>query len=309
MVFDDVSGPWTDQTPGSVSRVNKVTVISGPGSDLAGLDKDLHVLYKCTETGSGLIIDHVYQTSTDGTSLIDLSSIASHSHSSTAQGGALVDIYSGNPLHMDTGPRYVFDITEVDYANTTTSTATIVDNTDGTTGEGAILMATGTTSGSAASIRKSGLKLNFAKRSFFQTKLRIGTATSIAYHGGPNVDLVTDLDSNTVKYGAEFCTTTNNNWHLRSATGSAKSSSDSGIAISANRVAIRLEHRPTEGTPRVDMQIDANTLFQKTSDVPVTGTTTFTQLFRHSFKNSTAADRTLFVYGSRLAYEILDNWV
>jgi len=302
-------GPYSDSTVGSASKENKCSIISGPGPDLAGLDKTKYIIVKCTETGSGLTIDHVYQTSTDGTSFIDLSAIDSHTHSSTAQGGGLIDIYSANPLHMDTGPRYVFDIAKADYGQAVTGTASIADDTDGTTGEGAVLLATGATSGSAASIRKSGLKLNFAKRSFFQTKLRIGTATSIAYHGGPNVDLVTDVDSNTAKYGAEFCTTTNNNWHLRSATGSAKSLSDSGIAISANRVAIRLEHRPTEGTPRVDMYIDAAAVFQKTSDVPITGTSTFNQLFRHSFKNSTTADRTLYVYGSRLAYEILDNWV
>ena len=160
-----------------------------------------------------------------------------------------------------------------------------------------------------ASLYLEGFKLNFAKRSQFQFKARIGTATSIALHSGVNPDLVTVADTNTVKYNAEVCTTTNNNWFLRTASGSNKSSSDSGIAISANRVGIRLEHYPDIGTPRVDMYIDANAVFQKTSDIPVSGVTAVTNLIKHSLKNSTAADRTYYVYGNRLRYQILDNWV
>jgi hypothetical protein len=308
MVFD-IGGPWTDTTEGSASKLNRVTVISGPGIDLAALPKDEYVIIKCTETGGGLTIDHVYQSSTDGTTWVDMSNMVAHTHAGSSTGGSLIDIYSGNPLYMDTGPLYVFDILKANYGQTVTGTAAITDDVDGTTGEGSIKIATGATNPSAGSIRKGGLKLNFAKRSFFQTKLRIGTTTSITYHGGPNCDLVTDVDSNTAKYNAEICTITNANWNLRSASGSDKSLSDSGIAITANRVALRLEHRPTEATPRVDMYIDANAVFQKTSHVPITGTTGVTTLFRHSFKNSTAADRTLFVYGSRIAYDILDNWV
>jgi hypothetical protein len=301
MVFG-TGGPWTDATQGSGSKMNKMTVISGPGDDLTLLTKTDYVIIKCTvdETGgTGLLKDHVYASSTDGTSWIDISHITF----------TPLDVFTASSKFMDTMGLYVFDVTKDRYGQTVTSTATIVDDTDGTTGEGSVKLATGATSGSAASIRKGGLKLNFAKSSFFQTKLRIGTASSLVYHGGSNVDLVTDADSNTVKYGAEICTATNNNWQVRSATGSAKSLSDYGFAISTNRVGIRLYHYPNTGTHRVEMYIDANAVFQKTSDIPITGVTGDTTLFRHSFKNSTAADRTLFIYGSRIAYEILDNWV
>jgi hypothetical protein len=308
MVFD-IGGPWTSASQGSPSKLNKTTVISGPGTDLAALPKLEHVIIKCTVTGGGLTADHVYQASTDGTSWIDMSNMVAHAHSDIASGGNLADIMSANSLFMDTMADFAFDTKKADYTETVTGTAAITDDIDGTTFEPSVKFSTGATSGSAATIRKGGMKLDFSKRSFFQTKLRIGTAADLVYHGGTNVDLVTDTDSNTVKYGAEVCTVTNNNWQIRSASGADKSLTDTGIAMTTNRVAIRLEHRPTETTPRVDMYVDAAAVVQKTSHIPISGTSDFLKLFRHSFKNNTAADKTLFIYGSRIAYYVSDNWV
>lgn len=307
MVF--VEAPWTDQTPGSVSRLNRMMVIIGPGADLATVDKTQHCLLKCTETGSGFTIDHVYETSTDGTTTIDISSIASHTHSSTAEGGSVLDIMRSNPLYYDLGLTRTTDLKKASWLETAGGSGTAEDTIDGTSGERSIRLRTNTISGDAYTIQYPHLQIDFSKRSFFQFKARIETLSSLALHSGVNCDSVTAVDSNTVKYDAEICTTTNNNWHLRSASGSNKSMSDTGTAATTSRVGIRIEHFPDLGTPEVDMYIDAAAVFQKTSDVPITGTSDDNNLIKHSIKNSTTADRPYHVYGSRLAYFISDNWV
>jgi hypothetical protein len=308
MVFD-VGGPYDDQTPNSVAKANRTGVISGTGSDLSGISKDEHVIIKCTSTGSGLIADHVYQSSADGTSWIDLSSTAAHTHSSTAEGGSLIDIYRSNSLFLDLALTRPNDLLKVRWVETTTTSGTGTDSVDGTTGERSILLASGATSGGAYSITYPHLQIDFSKRSMFQIKVRIVTLSNLALHCGVNADLVTAADSNTVKYDAEVCTTTNNNWHLRTASGSNKSMSDTGTAATTNRCGIRIEHFPDLGTPEADMYIDAATVFQKTSDIPVTGASADNNLITHSIKNSTAADRSYHMYASRLVYYVSDNWV
>jgi hypothetical protein len=308
MVFG-LGAPWTDTTPGSVSKLNLMTVPFGPGTDIAALNKTLYKLVVCTLDGGGLLKDHVYCANAAADAWIDITVTAGHTHSGTNDGGGLLDIFSGNPLFADTGSDFMHNIDKARWVETLAATGTTANDNDGTTGELSFKLSTGVTSGAAATLAMKGLKLDFSKRSSFQFKARIGTASSLALHSGVNADDVTAVDSNTAKYDAEVCTVTNNNWNIRTASGSNKTSSDTGIAISANRVAVRLEHHPEFGTPEVDAYIDANTVFQKTGNVPVTGTTAVANLMKHSLKNSTAADRTYYVYANRIRYYISDNWV
>ena len=163
--------------------------------------------------------------------------------------------------------------------------------------------------GDAYTIQYPHLQIDFSKRSFFQFKARIETMTALALHSGVNCDTVTAVDTNTQKYSAEICTTTNTHWFLRSANGTDKTSSDTGVVATANRVGVRIEHLPDLGTPEVDMYVDASTIFQKTSHVPITGASADNNLIKHSVKNSTAGDRPYHVYGSRIGYYVSDNWI
>lgn len=287
-----------------------MTVPSGAGDDLAGLNKELHKLIVCTEDGSGLLKDHVYCANAEADAWIDISVTGSHTHSGDNDGGSILNIFAGNPLFADTGAVFMHNIDKARWVETVVSTGTSANDTDGSTGELSFKLLTGATSGGAATLAMKGLKLDFSKRSSFQFKARLGaTITTLALHSGVNADDVTDVDSNTAKYDAEVCTVTNTNWNIRTASGSGKTSSDTGIPISTSRIAIRLEHYPDVSPARVDAYIDANTVFQKTGDVPVTGTTAVAGLMKHSLKNSSAADRNYFVYANRLRYYILDNWV
>jgi hypothetical protein len=302
-------GPWDDETEGSTSKMNGMEVISGPGDDLELLDKSLFRIVFCTEDGGSLLKDHTYAVDTAAEAFIDISVTGVHTHSGANDGGGLLDIYSGNSLFNDLNLCRTTDIKKASWIETVTSTGTAEDATDGTTGERSIRLRPNGTSGAASSISYPTLKVNFGERSFFQCKLRIETATSVALHAGVNCDFVTDVDSNTVKYNAEVCTVTNSNWNLRTASGTNKTSSDTGTAITTNRVAIRIEHYPDLGVPEVDMYIDAAAVFQKTSDIPTSGASAANNIIKHSIKNSTAADRPIHVYPSRLVYMVSDNWV
>lgn len=309
MVFG-LFGPWDTTTPGSTSKMNGVTVISGTGDDLATLDKTQYVIVKCTVSGSGLIADHVYETSADGTSFIDISSIAEHDHSGLTDGGRLIDIFRYNPKYVDTGAYFTTNQEFAKYVTAVSGTGAVTDDVDGTTEEKSILLDTGATSGSGSNIRQRGILLDFGQRSFYQVKLRIGTLSSVTLRSGVQCDRCTDADSNNKQYCAEVCTVTNNNWFLRTASGSAHTASDTTITATTNRVGIRMVHFPDVSPIRVDMYVDASAAFQKTTNIPASGANSnVNNLFRTSIKNSTAASRTLYNYANRIAYVALDSWI
>lgn len=291
---------------GSDSRMNKMTVVSDTGVNLAALDKTKHKLAVCTSTGSGFIVDHLYLASNDGSTWIDMG-IINHYHTGTGDGGFIGDAYKENPTFCDLWLTKTDDLKRAQWNEVVTSTGSIADNTDGTTGERSIKLLTGATSGATATIRYPHLKLNWASGAIFQTKLRIETFSSIAIHSGINCDDTSAADSNTRKLQAELCTVTNNNWWLRTANGSANSASDTGIAGTANRVALRIKFNP--GAPEARLKVDTGTELVKTTNIPTSTSTEDAKLIVHSVKNNTAADRPIHMYGSRVAFTISDNWV
>ena len=301
---------WNDQTIGDVIRMNRTSIISGTGAYLATLDYTLHKLLHCTSSGSGFTLDHVYLCRTDGSGVDDLGpgSIDSHTHNNGTNGGELIHIWRDNPTTVDLWLTKSDDLKKAQWNETTTGTATIEDKTDGTTGERSIRLRPNATSGSGATVRYPHLKLGFADPSIFICKLQIETASSLALHAGVAADDITAADGNEVKYNAEVCTATNNNWFLRSANGTTNSTSDTGTAMSANRVGIKVTHRPDLGTKEVNMKIDSGSTFQKTSNIPSTGSTLEHNLVKFSIKNNTGADRPLLVYGCRLSYSTSTEW-
>lgn len=302
-------GPWDNQTVGDSSKMNGMEVISGPGFDLEALPKDEFRIVFCTEDGAELLRDHTYAVDTAAEEFIDISSTGSHTHTGTGEGGAVIDIFRANSLYLDLALTRTTDLKKASWIETAGGAGTAEDTTDGVTGERSIRLRTNTVSGDAYTIQYPHLQIDFSKRSFFQFKARIENITSCAIHSGVNCDTVTAVDSNTQKYSAEFCSATNTHWFLRSASGTDKTSSDTGVVATTNRVGIRIEHYPDLGTPEVDMYVDASTIFQKSSHVPITGASADNNLIKHSVKNATTADRPYHVYGSRICYYVSDNWI
>jgi len=305
-----VNDPWATGTPGSTSRVNRVTVITGTGAELSVLDKTKFRLVSCSSTGSGFTLDHIYLASTDGTTWIDLSGAAVHTHTGSTDGGDFGSIFSAEPnvYYTDLLMSKTDDLKRAQWIETITSTGVITDDTDVTTGERSIKLDSGATSGASAQISYPHISADFARNMIFECKLRFGTATSLAFHSGVGADDITAADSNTRKVQIELCTVTNNNFFLRTANGSANSASDTGIAFSTSRVYLRINHYPTLGTPETDLLVDNGTVLQKTTNIPVSSSTAPINLLKHSMKNSTAASRTMFCYPTRLRYYMTDLW-
>jgi hypothetical protein len=297
-------------TAGSDSKLNKVTVISGTGAYLATLTISAHKLVVCTSTGSGFIENHVYVANEAGDAWIDISVVGVHTHADSTDGGTFANILSNNELWCDLKLTKTNDLKKAQWIETVTGTGSIEDATDGTTGERSIRLRPNGTTDSGATISYPHLQIGFVNPALYQTKLRIETATSLALHTGVGADDVTAADSNTRKFQVEVCTTTNNNWWLRTADGSANSASDTGLAITTDRTAIKIKHVPD--TPETILYVDDgsnSTSLVKTTDIPVTGASVDINLIKHSIKNSTGADRPMHTYGSRLSYYINDEWI
>jgi hypothetical protein len=300
---------YSEKTVYSASKSNKTSVISGTGAYLAALDKTKHKLVAATSTSDGYTLDHLYLYTEDGTSKIDLLSVQSHDHTSADTGGILETVFSNNPSLCDLWLTKTNDLMKAQWNQTVTSTGTIVDDTDGTSGERSIKLLTGATSGSGSTISYPHLAIDYSQRSFFAFKARLSSTANVAVHSGVRADDTTAADSNNKKYDAEVCTTIGANWLLRSADGTSNTASDTGTAATTNRVGISIEHFPDLGTPRLDMIIDAGSVFSKTTNIPTSGQGDKANLIKHSLKNSAAADKNYYVYGSRLVFYINDNWV
>jgi len=305
---------WTETTPGSVSKLNTSTVIYGTGAYLAGLDKSKHKLLVCTSTGSGFTLDHVYLCSTDGTTAIDISDINNHTHSSTAgDGGSFIDVILGGGYDVyDTGLLGFINLTADDsgmFRESETGTAAWSTQTDGTTGERYMQADTGGTTASTATCHMPiNLQMNKSRNSWFVAKHKIGTATSIAIKCGYGMEDLAAADSNTRKYGAELCTTVNNNWFAASANGTTRSSSDTGTVMTTNKRGITALCYP--GTPKMDLYVETASVYTKTSNIPTTSAAnepSRAALFRYTIKNNTGASRLFNFYGARLTYVVDDD--
>ena len=273
-------------------------MITGAGSDLATLTPSKHYLLRCTTGGSGFAADTLYIANSTETGYVACTMVSGGTSSALP-----------NPKFIDTQATFNTDIRKIKWVESHASGGTATDDTDGTTGEQSIKLSTGATSGARAQITQVGLKQDFGVNSGLQFKSRIATLSSLVLRGGVNCDPVTSADSNTAAYAAEICTATNNNWQIRTASGSNKNVSDTTIAATTNRQALKLEHTAV-GTIKVTLTIDSNAAAQSTTTVPTTGQVgANNNLIRFSIKNSTAANRDWFVYGCRLAYTVSDNWV
>ena len=304
-----VSTPWTNSTPASTARNNKVTVISDTGTNLDALDITKHRIVFCTVSGGPFEKDHTYTANADEDAWIDITEIVAHTHYDDTDGGGIDQIFNTNAETFDLQLINPTDWVKAHWVQTVTGTGTIEDTTAGT-GERSIRLRPNGTSGSAATI---ALPINltggFSWIYKFVTNITIETASSLALHIGMNADDITAADSNTRKFQAEVCTATNNNWWLRTANGTANSASDSGQAISTSKIGITLLNRGYLGTPDCIFGIGGTKYLQKTTNIAVDSSNTTGNSIKYSIKNSTAADRPLKVQGAaRLTYSTEATW-
>jgi len=298
-----IGDDFSDVDDLSVAKLNQVCNVNGTGAYLATLSTPAAAgrIVTCHTTGSGFTAGHIYMW--DGSSWTDISGLA-HTHLDSDTGGAIIGIARANTKYFDTGMRYIAYPQKVDWIQTVDAGAAITDDT--TSSVYSIKLDSGSTSGSGATIRIPSLKLDFANESVFECSVKLGATTSLATKIGPSMETVTAADTNTAKYGIESCTTTGANWLCHTASGSARSNTDSGVAMSTSQIGMKAYHYPS--TPKVEFYFNNGSAVTKSSDVPTTGTSDTDNLFKFSIKNSTAASKTMFMYGARLAGYINDQW-
>jgi len=302
--------PWTNASPASVSRKNKTSVISDTGANLATYNKALYKIVTCTSTGGGFTQHHTYYFGDDGTTVVDLTELLAHYHTGGSDGGTNIYTWMKNPEDLMLYLSRPTDLVMANWNQTVTGTGSI-ENGGGGTSNPYIRLRTNGTSGSGATIGYTNGRpaTDFAAPSQITWVGNFETASSLAFHGGVNCDDVTVADTNTVKYQAEVCTTTNNNWWLRTATGSANSASDVGIAIDTSDRSVRIYHDPWDATPTTYLDINAAGSFAKTTNIPTSSTgATQGSIQKFSVKNSTGADRPYRFKGSSLYWRTNATW-
>ena len=129
-----------------------MTILSADGDDLETLDKTKFRIVFCTanSTGDSLLQDHLYAVDTAAEDFIDITAMASHTHSGSTQGGALIDIFTANPLFQDTGAYFMFNIDKARWLESVVTGGSTANDTDGSTGELSFKLSTGATSGAAS---------------------------------------------------------------------------------------------------------------------------------------------------------------
>ena len=305
--------PWTNATPASVTKKNKTSVISDTGDNLENYDKSLYRIVVCTEDSASLVFleDHVYLFGVDE-DIIDISNTANHSHQNVGDGGSIFYIWAKNHGVIDLHLSHINDIVKANWNQTVTGTGSIEDGGGGSSEPYIRLRPNGTSgSGSTISYTSAKPKLDLGSPFVFTTTINFETASSLAAHIGVNADDVTAADSNTAKVQAEVCTTTSNNWYLRTANGSANTASDIGIsAMVTTNQHVMLGHDPFSGTPNSQLHVsDSLSTFTKTTNINTASTSAAVgNIIKLSIKNNTAADRPLRYWGSRISYLTLDTW-
>ena len=311
--------PWADDTEYSDARSNKMTMPHVTGDTLAGLDKSRFGLVKCVadQTGGGYLMDHLYLAPTDPDDpWIDVTKLQDHFHTDANDGGYITGIFINNPTWFMLQYTTKSELLKANWEQQTGSGGSIEDYDTGI--ENAIRLHTNSTNGGSAQVFQRHIQMNWGLAKMFQVKVIVQDLTNIALHAGVNVDDITVADTNTRKIGFEICTTlsppADQNWNVRSADGSNKSVSDTGIAFTADRTGLRLEHYPNASPPRIDAYLAINTttpgdVFEKTSFIPGDeNSTTDNNLLRFGFKNSTNSDRHFAMLGCRLIAKIRDEW-
>ncbi len=300
--------PWTGQSPASTNRKNKTSVITDSGTNLTALNKTLYKIVTCNAAGGDFELDHVYYFSDDGATTVDLTELVEHDHGAGSAGGEFLYIQMANPQALELYLSRPTDMIKANWNQTVTGTGTIEDGGGGTSKPYIRLRPNGT-SGSGSTISYTNAQsLSFTNPFKFVSSGAFETATSLAFHAGVNCDDVTAADSNTVKSQAEVCTATNTNWWLRTASGSANSASDTGVAISTSDTSISIKHEPWDATVYDYIEIDAANGFTKTTNIATTGNNTTGSILKFSIKNSTGADRPFRMKGCKLSMMTADAW-
>src|SRR6188474_852412 len=122
-----LSTAWTNKTPASTARKNKMTVISDTGTNLTALDKAKHRVVFCTADGGEFVKDHTYTANAEADEWIDITEIAAHTHYDETDGGSLFDIWDVNSDVFQLDLLKPIDWVKAQWVQTVTGTGSVED--------------------------------------------------------------------------------------------------------------------------------------------------------------------------------------
>ena len=306
----NVGDTWLDTSNASVAKMNAKSINILDSADVAGYAAAPGAMVSCLSSGSGFEQDTVIVRNAAGTGWYYLSGEKHYHDADTRKSGGLYsDIAKSNiaTAYIDVKPNPTIGQFFTDHSGSGTGT------NDLTTG--AVLLDSGVTANGTASMRMTGVIMDYAKYSIVQMKARyVGNTTANFARFGVDMEPLSQTNQNTnPKYGIEGCAATSGNWYIVSANGDGvaghRTQQDGQAALApANPVSYKLQYiigaaiRFTEST---EAYID------KTDFLPdITKQTSANNIVQYGVKTTDTARKQLYIYGVALIGSIKDTgWV
>lgn len=287
------------------AKMNNMTIIGGTGAYLAALTgKQKGEIVIAYDTASGFIQWHIFTW--DGvSSWIDIT-LPIHQHSSGSDGGTYQKIRQANNLLFD----YIHQLPHIaNWQQVISGTGAAINMNDNGT-DVAMRMQTGTTSTGYATLYNGGVQLDFSQEAVWNIFWQLSAVNNLYFNLGLNMEDINAAQNNNAKIGLEWCDgQATANYYVTTASGSARSSSDSTVAITSTLDGVKMFFTPAA---QASFTFDAGpTTINKTTNLPSTSTNA-NNVLRMGIKNNNGgvANRDLRIPGLQLiGDEATTQWI
>lgn len=306
----NVGDTWLSSSNASVAKMNAKSINILDSADIAAYSAAPGAMVSVLSSGSGFEQDTVVVRNAAGTGWYYLSGEKHYHDSDTRKaGGLLSDIFRYNIAQAYLVNRMNPTIEQFARDNSGSGTAT----NDLTTG--AALLDSGITTNGTASMRVTGITMDYAKYSILQLKAKyVGNVTANFARFGVDMEPLSQTNQNTnPKYGIEGCAATSGNWYIVSANGDGvsghRTQQDGQAALApANPVSYKLQYIIGAA---IRFQESTEAYIDKTDFLPdITKTTSANNVVQLGVKTTDTNRKQLYVYGVALYGSVKDSgWV
>lgn len=306
----NVGDTWLSTSNASVAKMNAKSINILDSADVSAYSAAPGAMVSCLSSGSGFEQDTVIVRNAAGTGWYYLSGEKHYHDADTRKAGGLYsDIRRYNLAQAYICNRMNPTIEQFARDNSGSGTAT----NDLTTG--AALLDSGISANGTASMRVTGVIMDYAKYSILQMKARyVGNVTANFARFGVDMEPLSQTNQNTnPKFGIEGCAATSGNWYIVSANGDGVSghrTQQDGSASLAPASPVSYKLQNIIGAA-VRFQESTESYIDKTDFLPdVTKVTSANNVVQLGVKTTDTARKQLFVYGVALYGSVKDSgWV
>jgi hypothetical protein len=280
-----------EDTP-SPARLNRVTFHVGTGTELQNLSpKYPGMPVFCILDGAGLIGGAAYIRAPDNQSWIPLG-VSQHTHNADtdASGGRFANVVFDNLENIFWISKPIPKATNF---ITTTSGGTVTDNA----AKGAVTLFTTATAGNYADCLDYGVNFSYASKLKMIVKMYVDAGTYVTCKVGSGMEHIASANDISRKIGYEVCDTVGStrNWEVTSSDGAIRSTSTSQAAVSKQTAhAYKVLFTPFQS---VQFYEDGTLSITKTTNIPNSGNSNETNIFRAGIKTNNGTGKNLFLFG------------